>query len=1693
MQLTLFPTGILSSFAGFLNGLKLSGTATLRISSLFLFGFLALAAQVSGQAASATWALTSNGNAAVTGAVTASALSGGSGIGTISYGGANGVSSNNWNSGSRNLDDYYEYAVTPTAGNVFTVSGLEFQRRISGGSSCNVAVYYSLDNFTNSTQIGSNFTINTTLTLSTFTPSIVVNPGTTLRIRVYAWNSGQNNRAFNNRNVVISGTTCALPAAAGAITGAADVCVPETGVAYSVPAISGATSYVWTYTGTGFTASGATSSITANFSGAATDGNLTVAGSNACGTGTASAVFPIDVTASASPTAVLSGTTAICDGQSTNLSLAVTGTGTISGTLSPGAIPFSGTAPVITVSVSPSSLTTYTIATLVDDGCAADLADISGSATITVNPSPDVTASITSVTCMGEQIDFVGTSSIAGTYSWTGPGGFSASTLNASIPSASAANNGAYTFTSTVGSCSESAIVNVTVGSAIPVSINPASAVFCFGTDGVMLEAVDGQSTTPLATASGTVSVAIPQFPNAGGASHTLAVSGIPSTASITAIEVQFNLTTTSVDDYVINLTAPNGNTINLVNQPGGLTYLDNYVNTVISSSSTTPLSSSTATYTGVFAADGAMGIGATGFTSNQTSWCNLMSQPNGNWTISMLDLLPLDMGTLDNWTITLHYVNSIYSWSPSAGLAFDEGACVMASPTANTTYTVTATTAQGCVSVSSPVMVAVNRPMASITGTASICEGESTDLSIAVTGDAPFSGLLSPGNIPFNGNGPTIVVSVSPATSTTYSIASLSDEFCTAVSGDITGSAVVTVNPVPSAVVVTPASALICAGDDEVLVASGGLVPVRASAASGNISQTIPDVTAAGTTHTLAISGVPVTATIHTIVVNLNITHTFDDDLIINLRAPNGNVLNLAHREGGFGENYTNTTFSSAASVSVVGQPAPFTGTFLPEGALSVGATGQVSNVASFSNLMSVANGNWVLSVRDRALFDVGTLDNWSITLIYDEQQAFTWSPAAGLNTTTGATVTASPSSTTTYTVSAISAQGCSSSADVTVEVRRPQGMITAGTTTVCADSPSTTITLYVAGQGTINGTLSPGGIPFSGTAPQITVNVSPSSTTTYTIATLSDNLCNADPGSLSGSATITVTPQVTYYQDADGDGYGNSSVTLTSCSGIPNGYSVVGGDCDDNNADTNPGADEWLNGIDDNCNGLVDELVVGTTFYQDSDGDGFGNAAVTVVAWLMAPPGYVSDNTDCDDSSASRHPGATEICGNGIDDDCDGIVDEGCGPINDERDSALILFTSNVGACQNFTGTLAGATVSPETGVACTTGEDVWYYFTAPHAGASIRCTTTASNVLLELQDQVGNVITSENVNASTGDEVLNTATLVAGNTYFLRVRNFNSAQGSGPFTLCINHLRRSRYQSGAGPLSLCNTIKAEFVNANGYQFTITPTGGGTPMVATTTGGVSTQVLANIAGMLYTTSYDVTVDAVYNLTDGLGNPEVVLIPAGQTWSFSTGAHIATSLRAADACPNARTPNALVAAAQWACGATSYEFELTAVSPVAGSPAIVSNNGPNRYLNLMTAGVLPGYTYNVRIRPVFGVTPGSWGPLQCMQIMGTASTEADAEEMAALFAETESNASMNLFPNPVTADEFFIQLTGEGTEAIHGLVVRDLAGRTVNCTMTAQHGTVRVALPADAAAGLYLVTIHTAAGDMTRRMVVSK
>ena len=135
------------------------------------------------------------------------------------------------------------------------------------------------------------------------------------------------------------------------------------------------------------------------------------------------------------------------------------------------------------------------------------------------------------------------------------------------------------------------------------------------------------------------------------------------------------------------------------------------------------------------------------------------------------------------------------------------------------------------------------------------------------------------------------------------------------------------------------------------------------------------------------------------------------------------------------------------------------------------------------------------------------------------------------------------------------------------------------------------------------------------------------------------------------------------TYYRDADSDGYGNVDEPIEDCS-PPSGYVVDATDCDDTVASVNPGAPEVCDpfDVDEDCDGVADgedDSATGlTTWYIDGDLDLHGTPD-GVLAACEQPEGYAATDDDCDDTERTTNPSAREVCGDGVDNNCDGLTD--------------------------------------------------------------------------------------------------------------------------------------------------------------------------------------------------------------------------------------------------------------------------------------------------------------------------------------------------------------------------------------------------------------------------------------------------
>lgn len=363
--------------------------------------------------------------------------------------------------------------------------------------------------------------------------------------------------------------------------------------------------------------------------------------------------------------------------------------------------------------------------------------------------------------------------------------------------------------------------------------------------------------------------------------------------------------------------------------------------------------------------------------------------------------------------------------------------------------------------------------------------------------------------------------VSVTP-TVTAYYRVSVSCGAATTASTPV----LVTVTPCTC---ITPDLAAVCEGTIQKLQVSGSGTPGTVNSASGPISIPVPDASAAGVTTTLPAT-LPAGATITSITVNLNLTHTWDSDMSINLVSPNGKILNLLNGVGGSGDNFVNTNIAlvnapTAIPVITTGV-APFTGTYRYQGAANAGPTGFTSNVTTFENFATpaVAGGaqNWRLALRDLAGGDLGILTSWSITVNYTVLPTAIWTggtfftdPAATVPYVAGTeanTVYVQPATTTTYTAT-IASGSCAGANLVTVNVL-PRPVVTVNPTTGCGP-----LTITASGAATYSWTPGTG----LNTTTGATVTANPSANTVYTVTGTGTNGCAAVPVSVTVNAAPT------------------------------------------------------------------------------------------------------------------------------------------------------------------------------------------------------------------------------------------------------------------------------------------------------------------------------------------------------------------------------------------------------------------------------------------------------------------------------------------------------------------------------------------------------------------------------------------
>lgn len=485
-----------------------------------------------------------------------------------------------------------------------------------------------------------------------------------------------------------------------------------------------------------------------------------------------------------------------------------------------GTIPYVAGTFLNTVYANPAITTVYTVTNTLGTCNAA----ASTTVTVTVSPIPTIAVGPNNQ-CGPVTLTATGNSN---TYSWSPAAGLSATT--GATVTANPTVNTTYTVTGTItaSGCTNSATVTVNATPAAPV-VTPSSVTMCAGNIVALSVA-----TNPTYSSTGVITIpaGAPGNTAAGPASPyptTIAVGGLPATG-VTVRSIQLNgVSHTFPDDLDIILQSPTGTNVVLMSDAGLANSLVN-VNYTFDDAAAALMSDNGANPSGTYrptnfvTPDTWVAPGPGAVTQATPTLSMFTGDVNGTWRLFIVDDAGLDVGSINNWSITFNVAG--VNWSPATGLFTNPAATipyvagtlapvVYAKPATTTTYSATSSTAT-CTSPATNVTVTVIQPVGITTQPApqTLCAGAAANFSVVATG--------SPINYQWQVNTGSGFVNIPNAVAASLSIANAT----TAMNGyqyrvviqnacsSVTSNAVtLTVNALP-VVAVTPLNQRICLSD---------------------------------------------------------------------------------------------------------------------------------------------------------------------------------------------------------------------------------------------------------------------------------------------------------------------------------------------------------------------------------------------------------------------------------------------------------------------------------------------------------------------------------------------------------------------------------------------------------------------------------------------------------------------------------------------------------------------------------------------------------------------------------------------------------------------------------------------------------------------------------------------------------------
>ena len=651
---------------------------------------------------------------------------------------------------------------------------------------------------------------------------------------------------------------------------------------------------------------------------------------------------------------------------------------------------------------------------------------------------------------------------------------------------------------------------------------------------------------------------------------------------------------------------------------------------------------------------------------------------------------------------------------------------------------------------------------------------------------------------------------------------------------------------------------------------------------------------------------------------------------------------------------------------------------------------------------------------------------------------------------------------------------------------------------------------------------------------------------------------------GTSNNSGVLTITPSTTYYQDADGDGFGNPSVAQTTCS-APVGFVTNNSDCNDNQlryadndgdgfgstslvacggvlnntdcddnqlryADTdgdgfgsttfvacggvlnNTDCDDSqlryvdndgdgfgtttfvacggvLNNTDCNdalltyvdadadgfgtstpapcgatntsdCNDANAAVFVNGTFYVDADGDGFGasNAApstVCVANVSIAPTGFSVNNGDCNDANASIRPGAVDVCYDGIDNDCNGNIDNlglpgGCTPI------VSTFPTATCGTTVAFGGIVYSSLVSGAQGYR--------YRVTEVNPADDSEIPGTQVTVDMVLRNLYLHNLSNYKYNAKYKVEIA------------VRINNVWQPNFSAPCFLFTPVAVSNMLSCGTQITGINTQVFSSLVpRSTGYRYRIQRLDNTMQPV-----GLPQEITSGLRNFTFAAVTDFRYDANYNVSCAVRNTDGTFLPYGPSCTIQAPKHPTTQMRGTQCNDYAVVSFSERLFADAVQSAAQYRFRLF-------NEAQEYDFAIDRPLNSFRLsdfiGLISGENYSVQVA-VRMPNQMDFGPYSKTCTLTVPSVARSLEETT----PGTQGLDAQVYPNPY-AEQFYFKVATSSQE-LFTIQVYDMMGRAIETRTVNADAIESTEVGANYPAGVYQVILTQGANVKTLRVV---